>query len=267
MNGKGRYPGGGEWHYDSVLIPRDTRQTIPKTAAQVVYDRGNFEKKEPNMDYYGRESDPKADDLNDKLVDRVLEATLLHRTLPKMDSTIPRQLATLSHMPLSPKPPLTAQNRMTRAWAEEGYKFGDFTKKAMDKAKEAVTEAGRKATGDPNYQVGDMTKGAAKKASEALTDIGKEVTGDENYKPGDITKAAANAAAAAAEVVGAAASEKAVVDGAKLKAAADVAGKVIMEDENYEFGDVTKGVLKGAKDLADKAKQKYEEHKDQEPKG
>merc|ERR1719335_1981272 len=112
-----------------------------------------------------------------------------------------------------------------------------------------------------------MTKGAAKKASEALTDIGKEVTGDENYKPGDITKAAANAAAAAAEVVGAAASEKAVVDGAKLKAAADVAGKVIMEDENYEFGDVTKGVLKGAKDLADKAKQKYEEHKDQEPKG
>eukprot|EP00746_Dinoflagellata_sp_MGD_P078422 gnl/MRDRNA2_/MRDRNA2_31364_c0_seq1.p1 gnl/MRDRNA2_/MRDRNA2_31364_c0~~gnl/MRDRNA2_/MRDRNA2_31364_c0_seq1.p1 ORF type:complete len:965 (+),score=201.88 gnl/MRDRNA2_/MRDRNA2_31364_c0_seq1:101-2995(+) len=89
-----------------------------------------------------------------------------------------------------------ARSRLTQVRAEkEGYKFGDFTKKAM----QAMTEAGKQVTGDENYKIGDLTKGAVRasldraksdsgKMKDAADAAGKVITEDEGYQFGDITK-------------------------------------------------------------------------------
>ncbi|CAL1169847.1 unnamed protein product [Cladocopium goreaui] len=73
----------------------------------------------------------------------------------------------------------TAQSRFCISASNE-YKFGDISKEAAKRAKNAVANL----LGQEEYKFGDVTKKAMNKAMDAIAGF----TGKEEYKFGDITK-------------------------------------------------------------------------------
>uniref|UniRef100_A0A7S0LMU0 Uncharacterized protein n=1 Tax=Coccolithus braarudii TaxID=221442 RepID=A0A7S0LMU0_9EUKA len=82
---------------------------------------------------------------------------------------------------------------------------------------------------DSDYQFGDITKRVI-----------RDLTGNKDYELGDGTKVVAQATLDAAE----AAAEASIAAGGTA-AEAGAAARKALDDSGYQFGDITKGVLKG----------------------
>ena len=90
---------------------------------------------------------------------------------------------------------------------------------------------------DSDYQFGDITKRVI-----------RDMTGNKEYEFGDGTKALASTTTDAAE-----AAAKAVIDAGGSAIEAGGAAKKVLDDSGYQFGDLTKGAIKGWEDIVREA--------------
>jgi len=82
---------------------------------------------------------------------------------------------------------------------------------------------------DDDYKFGDITKR-----------VMRDMTGNKEYEFGDGSKALASATTDAAEAAAAA-----VIDAGGTAVEAGAAAKQVLDDSGYQFGDLTRGAIKG----------------------
>jgi len=86
---------------------------------------------------------------------------------------------------------------------------------------------------DDDYKFGDITKRVI-----------RDMTGNKEYEFGDGSKALASATTDAAEAAAAA-----VLDAGGTAVEAGAAAKKVIDDSGYQFGDLTKGAVKGFEEV------------------
>jgi len=86
---------------------------------------------------------------------------------------------------------------------------------------------------DGDYKFGDITKRVI-----------RDMTGNTDYEFGDGTKALASSTTEAAE-----AAAEAVIDAGGTAVEAGAAAKKVLDDSGYQFGDLTRGAIKGLEEI------------------
>mmetsp|Transcript_38692 Transcript_38692/g.98948 ORF Transcript_38692/g.98948 Transcript_38692/m.98948 type:complete len:250 (-) Transcript_38692:259-1008(-) len=141
-------------------------------------------------------------------------------------------------------PQLSRMTRGLTVLASEGYKFGDLTKRLVKDVKSGLDKVGQDLTGDGSYAFGDYSKRLLGRLREETAKVDFELLGSEaraklaSYEFGSITKS--------------------ILDsnwGKDALASATETGRKLTGDDNYQVGDLTKGLiarLEGAKNRAAK---------------
>mmetsp|Transcript_35789 Transcript_35789/g.43210 ORF Transcript_35789/g.43210 Transcript_35789/m.43210 type:complete len:245 (-) Transcript_35789:219-953(-) len=159
-------------------------------------------------------------------------------------STSTRLRASVARRSSCPQGPLPVRRLAAPTTCK--YKFGDFTRKAAQKAKQRLDQLGQNVTGDSDYQVGDLTKKLIKDIKAKSPEVMEQLEGAGRtlvdkvsaYQFGSITR-------------GALRSEW----GQKLVASAQSAGVALTGREDYKLGDLTQEIrerLVDAKDRTEK---------------